>query len=452
MSNLAHCFAVTDAETKPRRSCISFWILILIALSTVVGHFCFGVWYWRQWVNNEVKPARPPLELQGEDYLRTFPAWGSSAERDSAAYNRAAINIMDSGVPRTRSGAIHMHAPVYCYFLAACYEIGGVRLFSLAVPQALLAGVACLLVGLAAGRVAPSYQTAATLIGALLYLMNLRAAMYVGYTYPTIVVVALTALTIVAAERVSYRWAIVVVAAMALATFAQASFFAVSGGVAVWLLGQFWRKREKAQLFGGIAILVVVVVKMVASTTGGKYDDLQQMSRGIAWYSNSPLYESMRLTDLWENRDFANPWTSWHASEQERQRFDSYLARAGGDRQRAVVLWVRENPGQYVKLCLIRLRTTASPFTGLMSPRNRTISTLIWLLLFPAGIYGLWILRAHPAAQLVMLAYAGYATLATFVTEDGYLRYRLPIEALLAVFAAVGYCRWMSRLRRENYP
>src|SRR5258706_15863991 len=167
----------SDLEAKPRRSRISVWILVLIAIFTAVSHFLFGVWYWRQWVRNEMKPPRPPLELRGEDYLRVFPAWGRPAERDSAAYNRGALNIIDSGVPRTRSGALHMHAPTYCYFLALCYKIGGLRLFSVAVPQALLAGLACFLVGLAASRTIPAHPTAGPLIAALLYLVNLRAAM-----------------------------------------------------------------------------------------------------------------------------------------------------------------------------------------------------------------------------------------------------------------------------------
>ena len=372
------------------------------------------------------------------------------SERDSAAYNRAALSIIDSGVPRAASGSVHMHAPVYCYFLALAYKIGGIRLFSIAVPQAILAGLACFLVGLAAGRASPSPLTAASLAGAVLYLVNLRAAMYVGYVYPTMLVVALTALALAVANYPMRRMTVAVLAGtIAVATFAQASFFAIACGVAVWLLLQSWRGRNRLPLVGGIAILAVVTVKIFASTAGGTRNDLQQLSRGVRWETNNPRFENMRLTDLWEDRLGPNPWTSWHMSEQEQQRFDSYLTRASGDGQRAFRLWFRDNPGRYLKLCLIRLRTAFGPYTGQMSPRNRAISTAIWLLLWPAGIYGMWILRRHPAAQLVMCSYAGYAVLAAFVTEDFYLRYRVPIETLLAAVAATGYCRWMQQLRRS---
>src|SRR5258706_2075926 len=136
-------------------------------------------------------------------------------------------------------------------------------------------------------------------------------------------------------------------------------------------------------MIGGIAIFALVALKIMTSTAGGTKDDLQQLSRGILWAANNPYFEGMRLTDLWQDRLGPNPWTSWHASEQEQQRFDSYMGRAGGDEQRAFLLWVQENPGRYVKLCLIRFRTALGPFTGQMSPRNRMISTVIWLLLFP---------------------------------------------------------------------
>jgi hypothetical protein len=424
-------------------------LLILIALLTAVSHFILGTWYWSQWVNKEKNPPHPPLELRGEDYLRTFSGWGSLNERDSSAYNTAALNVIKSGVPRTRSGAVHMHAPIYCYFLALCYGIGGQNLVSVAVPQAMMAGLICFLVGLVAGRIAPQRKTAATLIAALLYLVNLRAAMYVGFVYPTVLLMLLTALTMAAADRSSQKPAVaVIVGTMALATFAQAAFFGVASGVAAWLLLQSWRERSVSQLFGGIAMFVVVALKIVASTVGGTKDDLQQLDRGILWEVNNPHFEGMRLTSLWENRP-GNPWTSWHESEQEQQRYDSYMARAQGDGQRASFLWIRENPGPYATLCAIRLRTALSPFTGQMSPRNRVISTVIWLLLFPASVYGLWVLRRHATGALVMLAYAGYTALATFITEDWYLRFRLPIETMLAVSAAVGYTALAETCRQR---
>jgi len=104
-------------------------------------------------------------------------------------------------------------------------------------------------------------------------------------------------------------------------------------------------------------------------------------------------------------------------------------------------------PADTSSYALIRFRTALGPFTGQMSPRNRAISAVIWLLLFPAGIYGLWILRRHPAAQLVVLAYAGYNRSRHVCGEDFYLRYRLPIETMLCGLRRDRFCRWMERPR-----
>jgi hypothetical protein len=135
---------------------------------------------------------------------------------------------------------------------------------------------------------------------------------------------------------------------------------------------------------------------------------------------------------------------------EERDRYDAYLARSGQNELRATLLWIRENPGRYFQVCLARLRTEFGPYTGQMSPRNRLISTAIWLLIFPAGFYGLWQLRRDATAQFTALVILAVFTFATFVTEEPYLRYRMPVDLLLTVFAGIAYGEWINRLRRAD--
>ena len=80
--------------------------------------------------------------------------------------------------------------------------LGGVRLISVAIPQAALAGFTCLLIGLAAFRAAPQRKELAAVLASCLVLINLRLAMYVGYISPTALVGCLTA---VAMEAVTGR-------------------------------------------------------------------------------------------------------------------------------------------------------------------------------------------------------------------------------------------------------
>ena len=96
-------------------------------------------------------------------------------------------------------------------------------------------------------------------------------------------------------------------------------------------------------------------------------------------------------------------------------------------------------------MCLARLRTEFGPYTGQMSPRNRLISAVVWLLIFPAGFYGLWRSRHNATGQFVILIVICVFAFATLVSEEPYLRYRMPVDLLLTVFAGVSYGTWLAR-------
>lgn len=59
-------------------------------------------------------------------------------------------------------------------------------------------------------------------------------------------------------------------------------------------------------------------------------------------------------------------------------------------------------------------------------------------------------MRGSPAVQLTLFCYAAYALFAALVIEDWYLRYRIPLEVMLTVFAGVGYADGWARWRRTN--
>jgi hypothetical protein len=216
---------------------------------------------------------------------------------------------------------------------------------------------------------------------------------------------------------------------------------------AVWL---FLRQRATAQ---AAVIVLFVALKFVltwSNVAGQAAEPNRAADRGsIFWLSNNPYYDRMRPWSLWEWRG-SNPWSKWKMTPQERDRYDAYLARSGQNELRATLLWIRENPGHYWQVCLARLRTEFGPYTGQMSPRNRFISTIVWLLIFPAGFCGLWQLRRDPTAQFTAWVILAVFAFATLVTEEPYLRYRLPVDLLLTAFAGMAYCGWPPRLCRAT--
>jgi hypothetical protein len=422
--------------------------LLLIAVGTLVAHLAFGVHYATHAENLQSKPT---LQMTNEEYLKSFPGWEQPGENDAAAYNRAALGVLHTGIPRNRSGGVSAHALVYDYFLAACYWVGGVRLLAVAIPQAVLSGLTSLLVGLIAFRLASRWARAASCLAALMVLINLRFAIYVGNMMPTVLLLFLFAGAMCAAVsglRTPGALACFV-GALVLAAFTQAAFFIVAVAAAAWMGIEFIRDRRPVLLLGAAVLLGFVGVRIALSRLdlgGDPTDGWRATDRGgILWEDNNPYYESMRWTSLWERRP-GNPWTRWRMSEAEQQRYTAYLERAGREEPQAACLWIRDNPRQYAKLCWIRLRTELGPYTGQMSPRNRLISTFYWFLIFPAGWYGWWRLRRLAISRLALLVIVAILSFDMLVFVEWYLRYRLPVDLILTAYAGVAYSGWLRQL------
>jgi hypothetical protein len=238
-----------------------------------------------------------------------------------------------------------------------------------------------------------------------------------------------------------------------LGIYSQAAFFVVGFAVAIWLAWRCFSLKRQMDLIGAIVILLFVGAKFPLTwlDVGGKtHDPARADDRGgTLWLANNPYYESMKPWSLWELRP-QNPWSNWKRTDREQRRYEDYLARANGNELTAALLWMRENPMRYAALCAVRLRTEFGPYTGQMSPRNRQISTVIWLLIFPAGLYGLWRERARSVPQLVLLILLAVVGFNTLFIEEGYLRYRMPVDLLLTVFAGATYSQWLAGFRRAS--
>ena len=424
--------------------------LVLIAAATFVVHLVFGVYYATK--VGSYSP-RPTLADTGLDYLRSFPGWDSTNELDAASNNRAAMSILQTGVPRSREGVLFLRAPLYAYFVAATYAVGGVRLLSLAVAQAILSGLISLLLGLAARRLAGE-DSITVMVPPLLYFINLRVAMYTAYVIPLILPLFFTALILWAATRpADWKQVALISISTGLGIYSQAAYFVVGIAVALWLVWRCFCFKRTMDLVGVVVILGFVGVKFPLTwldVAGNAQDPARAADRGgTLWLANNPYYERMRPWSPWELRP-GNPWSDWKASDDEQKRYEDYRARGNGSELKAALLWMRENPVQYAVLCTIRFRTEFSPYTGEMSPRNRRISTVVWLLIFPAGFYGLWRTRAQPVTRLAFLMLLAVVGFNTLFIEEGYLRYRMPVDLALTAFAGVAYGAWLFRFRRAS--
>jgi len=414
-------------------------VLGTLVLATCVFYLAFGLYY----VTKLTPSDKTSLGLSGEAFLQSFPTWGTVRETDSAIGNRTAIEILKTGVPRTISGRLFLHSPVYSYFVAACYWAGGIRLLSLALPQAALGGLIGLLLAVTARRIALQHQQLAALFTAILVLVNVRLAMYVAYIIPTIPVMFLLALALFCATHLNTaRGSAGFAVAMILGTYTQATFFVAAVPAAAWILIRSWKQKHRAPLIGALCIICFAILKVVLGLVDqptATYDFQHDAERNMAWYANNPQYDDMTWRSWWE-------WQRKQpATEEQMSRYNDYLARSHNRPMRAMWLWISENPTKYAMLCFVRLKSELGPFTGQMSTRNREISSAVWLLIFPAGFYGLWTYRRHELTHLAAVIVLAVMAFGTFVIEEPYLRYRLPVDLLLTVFAGVAYSEWLSR-------
>lgn len=418
------------------------FLLIGIALLTVVVHFAFGTYFWTRGANNAPKTS---FRLTGEEFFASFPTWNSEKELDQAAYNRAALEALRTGVPRSNSGVFFDHAPFYAYFLAASYKVGGVRYLSATLPKAVLNGFICLLIAGIAQAMAQNAKTIALLVGAFLVLSNVPLATEAGYIHPVTLVLFLFSLALFAATRYgTVGGQVIFVVAIALGVWTQAIFFLVGLAAAAWLFLRFMAERKATHLVACAVVLLSAGSKFGLSMWEAAHidhDPLRQATRAVIWEANNPLYESMKPWSLWERRP-GNVWGTWKMTEADQKRHDDYVQRAGGDLSRAARLWIRENPGSYATLCCVRLRANLGPYTGVMSPPNRLISLIRWLFIFPVGFYALWQFRRHPVAQFGFLVTLALMLFETFIMASWQPTYRLPMDMILAAFAATAYAHW----------
>ena len=131
-------------------------------------------------------------------------------------------------------------------------------------------------------------------------------------------------------------------------------------------------------------------------------------------------------------------------TEAETAAYDDYLKRAGGNGSRAALLWMRENPRDYLDLCVVRLGAVLGPVTGQMSPLMKKISAGLWLLIFPAGFLGLWKLRGTRFSGLLVCALLFQVAFESLVIAGWQPRYRLPLDVLLCSTAGIFYAAWFA--------
>jgi hypothetical protein len=338
-----------------------------------------------------------------------------------------------------------------------CYGLWGFRLLAVGLPQALLSGVLAVLVGFTAMRLAPKHQLLAFWLAGLGCLFNEMLARHTGAVIPVQLLLVLfwIAQIQVVDRQPKVLHFVVVFVALTLATFCQGSFFLITGAFVVWLLWRTLRGQGISYLITGVGLLLVIGTKAWLASLPppqGIKDPVIEQTVGMLWVCNNPLYENIRIGQKWKLRSVDQ--TGRDLSHMQTQRYNDYLQRAGGDFKSAGKLYIKENPLQFAKLCMIRFLTCWVLPDG-RNWRVMAISSFTWLLILPLGCWGLWRNRQSTHVHLAVLILLA----AVFWSVFGWpaKRYRLVADTLLVVYAARVVADWIgaklaAQKQREIMP
>ncbi|MBI4678730.1 MAG: glycosyltransferase family 39 protein [Elusimicrobia bacterium] len=107
--------------------------------------------------------------------------------------------------------------------------------------------------------------------------------------------------------------------------------------------------------------------------------------------------------------------------------------------------WIRENPGRFAGLALRKALRFWRPWPYPPHPASaRALTGIFYVALFSLAIAGLCMGAASHPAWIFPLAWCAHLTVMHAVFA-GNLRYRLPLEPMVAVFAGVGLSRLLSK-------
>lgn len=370
--------------------------------------------------------------------------------------------------PLTRAGEPTAHwSFLYTLYLAAVYGIFGPHPLVARVVQSLAAGVLLPLltfgltrrvfgvsVGLLAAALSAGYAYFIYYAGALMtetfYIISILSALY---------------LAIQIAERRSkstWRWVLLGLAVAAAGLFRQV-FLLFVPALACWLL---WRARVNSKDAGstagtmwatcrGLAVTAAVVIVLIAPWTVRNYAAFGQFvplntNSGYAFFwGNNPVYGTEFVPILPDGVYQSLIPVELHGLNEA--ALDSALLGRG-------IGFVLDDSGRYVLLSLSRVKDYFQFWPSAdSSPTSNVVRLLSFGLYLPFMIYGMvvTVLRRKDVATgqrspaLLLILFVALYSLLHLLTW-ALIRYRLPVDAVLMPFAAVGLLALFQSFRHGS--
>jgi len=367
---------------------------------------------------------------------------------DQLSYDALARSLLDGrGYSFTANWYPFTHANtptshwsfVYPLYLAGIYALTGDHPLVARIVQSIVGGaLICYLIYLIGRRVA---NEATGLVGAALaaaygYLIYYNAALMTETFFIVLVLLSLYLSLEIKRKASLARWALLGLA-LGLAALLRQSILLFVPFLLLWLI---WELKKQGVRWWYFTVPIVVIVLLIAPWTLRNYKVYHQFlllnsNSGYALYaSNNP-----NLGTDWRNDVVVVPVPEELMGQNEAQ-LDRALTQRGID-------YIFSNPGRYLLLTLNKtleyFRFWPSADSSDMSNLNRMLSFGLYLpfMLFGLGLSVMrW--RSFGVLYVFMVIHTG-----TYLLSWPSPRYRLPVDAVLMVFAGLALLELAKQFR-----
>jgi 4-amino-4-deoxy-L-arabinose transferase-like glycosyltransferase len=370
--------------------------------------------------------------------VRPLPGTHDQLSYDALAWRVASgqgFTVGQDSWPLTRAGQPTAHwSYLYTGYLALVYRLFGHVPLVARLIQALLVG---LLLPWGLYRLASALGErraglwAAALGAAYVYFVYYSASL-MSEMATIVAVVWLLEVVVRLVERPSWRlWLAFGLLVAVAALLRQVTLVAVPP-LALWIL---WSRRQRATALG-LAVAGVLAVALVLPVTVrnarafGRFVPINTNAGFAFYWANHPVHGTRFqgiLSDEGPGYVALIPVELRRLDEAALN--DALMARGLG--------FVRSDPRRYVLLCLSRLEDYFMFWpSGRSSALSNVSRVLSFGLLLPLMLAGLWLSRLHWRRWMPLYLFAGSYVIVHLLSW-ALIRYRLPVDAVLLVFAGL---------------
>jgi len=338
---------------------------------------------------------------------------------DRDGYNTVAQNILAYGkIGRVPGRGPSVPPPLYPIFLAICYSVFGYNIFAFFIPHIILASINSIFILRLGQQV---FSNRVGIMASIFYAFNphfiISSIQLYSETLYFFLILSLFLLCQKLLLKSTPKYAISIGIFMALAALCRSAFFAFIPFIFIWLIIVFYHERRKMLISASIIFCLFLLV--YGTWIIGNYKAFPrilffEISRSVWWETNWLPSDINKVTE------YRNKYK------------DGYTA---------FINWVKENPKQYFRLCTRRLKTFLfKPYADGVSFRHKVVSSLIFFTIYPLGYLGIAkaFRERKRIATLTLLFISSTIILHVLTSIEGELRYRLPVELFITMFAAYG--------------